>query len=73
MADLQHCVSQEDFYQEVEEMKKQLKTKDSPLTLYLEDNFYDKAKNFLKEKMEKQLGLLKNDREEPSEVLTKWE
>ena len=79
MADLQranaNCVSQEEFYKEVEELKGQQKTKDSKITLYLEDNFYDKAKSFLKEKMVNQLELSQNDREEPSEVslLTKWE
>ena len=79
MADLQranaNCVSQEDFYKEVEELKSQQKTKDSKITLYLEDSFYDKAKSFLKEKIAKQLELSQNNREEPSEVslLTKWE
>ena len=61
-------VSQEDFY------KRQQKTKDCKITLYLED-FCDKAKSFFKEKMVNQLELSPNDREEPSEVslLTKWE
>ena len=78
MANLQrgnaNCVSQEEFYKEVEELKRQ-KTKDSKITLYLEDDFFDKAKSFLKEKMVNQLELSQNDREEPSEVslLTKWE
>ena len=78
MADLQranaNCVSQEEFYK-VEKLKRQQKTKDSKITLYLEDNFYDKAKSFLKEKMVNQLELSQNDREEPSEVslFTKWE
>ena len=61
-------VSQEEFYKEVEELKRQQKTKDSKITLYLEDNFYDKAKCFLKEKMMNQLELSPNDCEKPSEV-----
>ena len=72
MADLQranaNCVSQEDFYKEVEELKRQQKTKDSKITLYLEDNFYEKAKSFFKEKMVNQLEFSQNDHEDPNEV-----
>ena len=55
MADLQdaNCVCQEDFYREVDQLKGKLKTKDSKITLYIEDSFYEKAKNFLKQKIEK--------------------
>ena len=70
-----NCLSQEEFYKEEEELKQQQKTKDSKITLNLEDNFCDKAKSFLKEKMVNQLELSQNDCEEPSEVslLTKSE
>ena len=34
-----NCVSQEEFYKEMEELKRQQKTKSSKITLYLKDNF----------------------------------
>lgn len=49
-------------------------TKDSRITCYVEDDFYDKAKNFLKQKRQRQLGLSRDDdRSDPNEELTKWE
>ena len=49
MADFHECSceSKADFYRQIEELKSQLKTKDSWLTCYVEDEFYNTAKNFL--------------------------
>ena len=52
-----YCVNVIDFYREMGELKGHLKTKDSTKKYYLEDDFYNKAKHFLKEKSEKQLRL----------------
>ena len=60
-------VCQENFYREVDQLKGKLKTKDSKITLYIEDSFYEKARNFLKKKMEKQLGLNTNACEEANQ------
>ena len=69
-----NCVNETDFYREIEKLKSKLKTKDSPITFYLDDDFYDKAKTFLKEKTEKQLDVSGNkDRSESTEELTTWE
>ena len=66
-----NCVNGADFYREIEQLKTQLKTKDSRITFYLDDDFYDKAKTFLKEKTEKQLGLSGNkDQSESTEEFT---
>ena len=73
MVDSNNCVDEEQFYREVEQLKSQLKTKDSKITCYLENEFYDKAKNFLREKTQKQLGLTNDHRSEPCGTLTKWE
>lgn len=76
MADLRECscVNEADFYRQIEELKSQLKTKDSWITCYVEDNFYDKAKNFVKQKRQRQLGLFRDDDwSDPKEELTKWE
>ena len=52
MADLRerNCVNEAKFYRQIEQLKSQQKTKDSRITCYLEDDLYDKAKHFLKEK-----------------------
>ena len=46
-----NCVNEIDFFKEMEEVKGQLKTKDSK-KCFLEDDFYNKAKHFLKENRE---------------------
>ena len=77
MADLtcgSNCVNETDFYREIEKLKSKLKTKDCPITFYLDDDFYDKARIFLKKKTEKQLDVSGNkDRTESTEELTTWE
>lgn len=75
MADLRECscVNEADFFRQIEELKSQLKTKDSRITCYVKGDFYDKAKNFLKQKGQRQLGVSRDDnRSEPKEELTKW-
>ena len=72
MADLEesYCVNKAEFYQQIEQLKRQQKTKDSRITCYLEDDLFDKAKHFLKEKTEKQLGLAANEHHsEPREEI----
>ena len=56
-----NCANENDFYREKEELKGQLNTKDSQKKCYLEDDNYKKAKQFLKEKTEKQLRLSGNE------------
>ena len=77
MADLtcgRNCVNERDFYWEIKKLKSKLKTKDSPITFYLDDDLYDKAKTFLKEKREKQLNVSGNkDWSESTEELTALE
>ena len=74
---VRNCVNEADFSGEIEQLKSQLTAKDSRITFYLDDDFYDQAKTFLiflKEKTEKQLGLSGNkDRSESTEELTTWE
>ena len=68
MTDLCECsrVNEADFYRQIEELKSQLKTKDSWITHYVKDDFYDKAKNLLKQKRQRQLGLYTDeDQSEP--------
>ena len=51
-----NCVNEAEFYRQIEQLKSQQKTKDSRITCYLEDDLYDKAKHFLKEKTENNSG-----------------
>lgn len=51
--DSDNCVDDEQLYHEVEQLKSQLKTKDSKKTCYLANKCYDKANNFLREKTQK--------------------
>ena len=56
-AEREVCVDKEAFYKTVEEIKAKQKTKDSPITLFVDDKFYNRAKHFLKAKVEDEQAL----------------
>ena len=56
-AEREVCVDKEAFYKTVEEIKAKQKTKDSPITLFVDDEFYNRAKHFLKAKVEDEQAL----------------
>ena len=56
-AEREVCVDKETFYKTVEEIKAKQKTKDSPITLFVDDKFYNRAKHFLKAKVEDEQAL----------------
>ena len=56
-AEREVCVDKEGFYKTVEEIKAKQKTKDSPITLFVDDKFYNRAKHFLKAKVEDEQAL----------------
>ena len=41
------CVDKTAFYEAIDILKGQQKTKQSPITIFVEDKFYDKAKQYL--------------------------
>ena len=47
------CVSKDAFYQNLETLKQNQRRKTSPITLFIDDQFYDSAKEFLKCKFKK--------------------
>ena len=62
------CVSKQTFYEHLDTLKSKQLTKQSQITLFVEDAFFDKVKAFLKYEAEDQLGI------QSEEVkLTKWE
>ena len=56
------CVSKDMFYEKLDAQKSS-KKKESKLTVFIDDQFYDKAKNWLKNdsKNEAEFGLTKTD------------
>ena len=56
-AEREVCVDKEAFYKTVEEIKAKQKTKDSQITLFVDDKFYNRAKHFLKAKVEDEQAL----------------
>ena len=58
MADTSNpCVDKNLFQTKITELKEETKSKDSNINFYVEDNFYEKAKMFLKQKKEQAVGL----------------
>ena len=48
------CFSKETFYQNISALKEKQVQKDSPITVYIADEFFHKAKAYLKHQTEKQ-------------------
>lgn len=46
------CVNKKTFYRSLEELKSKQKTSASLITLYIDDEFYNRAKDYLKSKVE---------------------
>ena len=63
------CVSKQTFYEHLDTLKSKQLTKESQITLFVEDTFFDKAKAYLKYEAEKQLGIIQTEEVK----LTKWE
>ena len=59
------CLSKETFYQNISALKE----KQRYTLLYIEDEFFHKAKAYLKHQREKQLGIIQSEEVQ----LTKWE
>lgn len=55
--DINNCVAKETFYEAVEELKSKQKTKDSLITLFIDDEFHNIAKKYLRRQTEQQLGI----------------
>ena len=51
------CATKEIFYKELNTLKQNKKRKDSLITLFIEDQFYNEAKEFLKGESEKHSDL----------------
>ena len=58
------------FYEKLDALKDKQVKKESQITLFIENTFFDKAKAFLKYQTEKQLGIQVKDLEVK---LSKWE
>ena len=54
---IMECVSKEAFYKELETYKQNQKRNSSQITLFIEDEFYDSAKEFLKSQAERTLSV----------------
>ena len=72
-AECVECVDKTAFYEAADVLKSQQKTKQSQITLFLEDKFYDKAKQYLKSIIEDDfnVGQLQEDR--ITSPLSTWE
>ena len=64
------CVTTEIFYEKLDALKDKQVKKDLPITLFIKDTFFNKAKAFLKYQTEKQLGIQVEDLEVK---LSKWD
>ena len=56
------CVNKTDFYEAINKLKETQTNKSSPLTLFLDQTFYDKAKAYLKATTEENLGLASSEK-----------
>lgn len=65
------CISKENFLQKLHDLKAQQTKNESLVTLFIYDNFFDKAKRYLKQQTEKSLGL--DSGEQTYLQMTKWE
>ena len=65
------CVSKEAFYKELETYKQNQKRSTSQITLFIEDEFYDSAKEFLKREAENAVS--DSNTNHDTLKLTKWQ
>ena len=67
------CVNKTAFYEAVDVLKSQQKTKQSPITVFVEDQFYDKAKQYLKSITEDDLIVDQVQEDRIKSLLSTWE
>ena len=68
---IMECVSKEAFYKELETYKQNQKCNSSQITLFIEDAFYDSAKEFLKRQAENAVSDSNTNLD--TTKLTKWQ
>ena len=68
---IMECVSKEAFYKELETYKQNQKRNSSQITLFIEDEFYDSAKEFLKSQAENAVS--DSNTNHNTTKLTKWQ
>lgn len=68
---IMECVSKEAFYKELETYKQNQKRNSSQITLFIEDEFYDSAKEFLKSQAENAVS--DSNTNHDTTKLTKWQ
>ena len=67
------CVNKTAFYEAVDVLKSQQKAKQSQITLFVEDKFYDKAKQYLKSIIEDDLIVDQVEEDRITSPLSTWE
>ena len=68
---IMECVSKEAFYKELDTYKQNQKRNSSKITLFIEDEFYDSVKEFLKSQAENALS--ESNRNHDTTKLTNWQ
>ena len=67
------CVDKSAFYEAVDVLKSQQKTNQSQITLFVEDNFYDRAKQYLKSTIEDDFEVAQLQEDRITSPLSTWE
>ena len=67
------CINKTAFYEAVDVLKSQQKTKQSQITLFVKDKFYDKAKQYLQSIIEDDLIVDQVQEDHTTSLLSTWE
>ena len=67
------CINKTTFYEAVDVLKSQQKTKQSQITLFVKDKFYDKAKQYLQSIIEDDLIVDQVQEDRTTSLLSTWE
>ena len=67
------CINKTAFYEAVDVLKSQQKTKQSQITLFVKDKFYNKAKQYLQSIIEDDLIVDQVQEDRTTSLLLTWE
>ena len=67
------CINKTAFYEAVDVLKSQQKTKQSQITLFVKDKFYNKAKQYLQSIIEDDLIVDQVQEDRTTSLLSTWE
>ena len=65
------CTDSEEFYRRIEDLKSNSKNKSSPVEIYIDDSFYQKAYQWLKAKAQNEENSITIDRKDKRRIIEK--